>query len=126
MKSGGGLTRTKSQLMMMLQNEAKEEQSPATVITSGAATLSEASSTEPPKKGMVRVRSGSNLAALVVEQKQGQDLKLKEDKFKSDIGPQMGFDLSKIGSHYESRRRLRRDKMVLRYGEFIPLIARND
>jgi hypothetical protein len=82
--------------------------------------------TDTSKKGMIRVRSGSNLAALVVEQKEGSDLKLKEDKFKSDIGPQMGFDLSKISSHYEHRRRLRRDKMVLRYGEFIPLIAKND
>lgn len=75
---------------------------------------------------MVRVRSGSNLSAIVVEQKQGQDLKYKEEKFKIAIGPQLGFDLSKIGSHYEHRRRLRRDKMVLRYGELIPLVARNE
>lgn len=38
----------------------------------------------------------------------------------------MGFDLSHINTHYEHRRRLRRDKMVLRYGEFIPLIAKNE
>lgn len=41
------------------------------------------------------------------------------------MGPQFGYDLSKINSHYEHRRRLRRDKMVLRYGELIPLVARN-
>ncbi len=52
-------------------------------------------------------------------------MKTKEDLFKAQIGPQFGFDLSKISSHYEHRRRLRRDKMVLRYGELIPLVARN-
>jgi hypothetical protein len=79
------------------------------------------------KRGLPKVRSGSNLAALVVEQKQGVDLKYKEEKFKADINPRAGFDLSKIGSHYEHRRRLRREKMVLRYGEYIPLMAkRND
>ncbi len=53
-------------------------------------------------------------------------MKIKEEKFKADIGPMQGYDLSKINTHYEHRRRLRRDKMVLRYGEFIPLVARND
>ena len=53
-------------------------------------------------------------------------MKYKEEKFKASIGPQYGFDLSKISTHYEHRRRLRRDKMVLRYGELIPLVARND
>jgi len=36
-----------------------------------------------------------------------------------------GFDLSRINSHYQHRRRLRRDKMVLRYGELIHLTARD-
>lgn len=75
---------------------------------------------------MHRVRSGSSLAALVVEQAQGADLKLKEEKFKTDIGPREGYDLSKIATHYEHRRRLRREKMVLCYGEYIPLVARID
>jgi len=38
----------------------------------------------------------------------------------------MGYDLSKISTHYEHRRRLRREKMVLRYGEYVPLVAKND
>lgn len=42
------------------------------------------------------------------------------------MGPQQGYDLSKISTHYENRRRMRRDKMVLRYGEYVPLVARND
>ena len=74
----------------------------------------------------MRVRSGSNLAALVVETKSGQDIKVKEEKFKAEVGPQQGFDLSQINTHYEHRRRLRKEKMVLRYGEFIPLIARSE
>lgn len=74
----------------------------------------------------MRVRSGSNLAALVVEQKGGTDLKYKEEKFKQEVGPQQGYDLSKISSHYEHRRRLRRERMVLRYGEYVPLVAKTD
>lgn len=67
---------------------------------------------------MVKVRSGSNLAALVVETKnsESKDIKKKEEQFLHELEPHMGFDLKKIGSHYESRRRLRKEKMVLRYG----------
>jgi hypothetical protein len=61
-----------------------------------------------------------------VEQSNGSDLRLKEDKFKAEIGPSQGYDHSKISSHYEHRRRLRREKMVLCYGEYIPLVARID
>lgn len=41
------------------------------------------------------------------------------------MDPVKGFDLSKINSHYMHRRRLRREKMVLRYGELISLTARD-
>jgi hypothetical protein len=41
------------------------------------------------------------------------------------LDPVKGFDLSKINSHYMHRRRLRREKMVLRYGELISLTARD-
>ena len=41
---------------------------------------------------------------------------MREEKFKADMGPKDGFDLKKINTHYEHRRKLRRDKMVLRYG----------
>lgn len=69
------------------------------------------------------MRSGSNLAAVVVEQKQGVDLKQKEEQFKQEVGPLEGFDLKQISSHYEHRRKMRREKMVLRYGILKPLIA---
>ena len=41
------------------------------------------------------------------------------------MAPEKGFDLSKINTHYIHRRRLRREKMVLRYGELIFLTARS-
>jgi hypothetical protein len=72
------------------------------------------------------VKSGSNLSALVVEQPKNQDeMSKKEEKFKAEMGPMTGFDLSKIKSHYENRRYLRQSKMVLRYGEMYPLTARS-
>jgi hypothetical protein len=43
-------------------------------------------------------------------------MKKKELKFKQEVGPDFGFDLNKIRSHYEHRRLLRQSKMVLRYG----------
>lgn len=78
------------------------------------------------RRGLHKVRSSSLLAAVNVEQTKGSDLRLKEDKFKAEIGPSQGYDLSKISTHYEHRRRLRREKMVLCYGEYIPLVARID
>jgi hypothetical protein len=42
------------------------------------------------------------------------------------MAPEQGFDLSKINSHYIHRRALRREKMVLRYGELIMLTARDE
>lgn len=48
----------------------------------------------------------------------------KEHNFRKDVGPDLGFDLSKIKSHYINRRFIRQQKMVLRYGQMCPLIAR--
>lgn len=74
---------------------------------------------------MIRVRSGHNLAALVVET-QGQDVNRKEEDFVKTVGQQQGFDLKKIRSHYESRRQLRSSRFVLRYGELLPLLVKNE
>jgi len=46
-------------------------------------------------------------------------------QFKQALAPEKGFDLSKINTHYMHRRRLRKEKMVLRYGEVIFLSARD-
>jgi hypothetical protein len=126
--AGGGLKKTSSQIMLALQKEeeSKEEVSSTPVTEASTDSLKVPESTSTEKRGLPRVRSGSNLAAVVVEQNQGIDLKFKEEKFKADIGPSAGYDLSKISSHYEHRRRLRRDKMVLRYGEYVPLMAKRE
>mmetsp|Transcript_88 Transcript_88/g.170 ORF Transcript_88/g.170 Transcript_88/m.170 type:complete len:393 (-) Transcript_88:1601-2779(-) len=76
------------------------------------------------KRGLPKVRSGLNISAVYVEQSTGQ-LQVKEQQFKQQLAPEKGFDLSKINSHYMHRRRLRREKMVLRYGEMIMLTARD-
>lgn len=106
-------------MMAMSKTDEDDESKLKSPTKSDVSTTSE-------KKGLIKVRSGSDLSAVILEQKQGQDLKQKEEKFKLDIGPSQGFDLKKISTHYEHRRRLRREKMVLRYGELVPLVARND
>ena len=42
------------------------------------------------------------------------------------MGARQGYDLTKIGSHYNHRRMLRRDRMVFRYGELVALRCMND
>lgn len=42
-----------------------------------------------------------------------------------EIGANKGYDLSKISTHYNHRRMLRREKMVFRYGELAPLRCMN-
>jgi len=41
------------------------------------------------------------------------------------MGPDKGFDLSMINTHYAHRRKLRKEKMVLRYGECIFLTGKS-
>lgn len=77
------------------------------------------------RRGMVKVASGVNLAANYVEQKDGQ-IDVKEKKFKQIIGTSaIGFDLQNINEHYRNRRALRREKMVLRYGDYIQCAAKD-
>ena len=74
----------------------------------------------------VKVSSSNNLAALAMEQQRAKANQNIEQEFKSEIGAQQGFDLSKISSHYNHRRMLRREKMVFRYGELAALRCMND
>ena len=74
----------------------------------------------------VKVRSGSNLAAMAIEQENARKGRDVDAQVKKDLNPEYGFDLSKIRSHYENRRMIRQSKMVLRYGELSPLIAKNE
>jgi hypothetical protein len=113
----GELRRTNSQIMRALKDgeeltQASTDQNPAT----------------PPapeqRRGLPKVRSGVNIAQLYVEAKEGQ-IGQKEQQFKQSLNPAKGFDLSKISTHYAHRRRLRKEKMVLRYGELITLTAKD-
>lgn len=73
---------------------------------------------------MARVRSGLNLGVNYTEAQDGK-IAQKEQQFKQKLEPVKGFDLSMINTHYQHRRRLRKDKMVLRYGELIYLGAKD-
>ena len=70
-------------------------------------------------KPLHRVRSGTNLSAL----EQTQEYSSKDKQFRESVGPDQGFDLHKIQSHYESRRYLRQIKMTLRYGQMCPIVT---
>lgn len=47
----------------------------------------------------------------------------EEHQYAANLKPNEGYDLKQIFSHYMHRRRLRRNKMVLRYGDTIFLSA---
>lgn len=46
-----------------------------------------------------------------------------DNQIAREVGPEYGFDLKKIRLHYEHRRKLRHDNLVLREGKLIPLLA---
>jgi hypothetical protein len=95
--------------MDMLKAQAPEDDGETYISENGGSynNLLEAQEKSPPKKGLHRVRSGSNLAALKVEQESGEDIQTKQQKFQKAIGSASGFDLSQISKHYQHRRKLR-------------------
>jgi len=72
-------------------------------------------------KKIVRVKSSSSISVMG----SSQEVKSKEAEVVKKIGPEYGFDLKKIHLHYEHRRKLRREKLVLRHGELVPLDAKH-
>jgi len=72
-------------------------------------------------KGVTRVKSMVSFSAVP----SGAEAKKKDEEATKQLGPQFGFDLKKIGLHYEHRRKLRAEKAVLRYGQFVMLEARH-
>ena len=76
------------------------------------------------RRGIPKVRSGVNISQNYVEAQEGKILQ-KEQEFKQSLNPSKGFDLSQIDTHYASRRNLRKQRMVLRYGELIVLAAKD-
>mmetsp|Transcript_5356 Transcript_5356/g.8269 ORF Transcript_5356/g.8269 Transcript_5356/m.8269 type:complete len:541 (-) Transcript_5356:1308-2930(-) len=94
-----------------------------TTVDSSTPTSSAARPSED-RRGLPRVNSGLEVSAVYLEQRDGQVM-VKEQQFKQQLGAEKGFDLSKVNSHYQSRRRLRKEKMVLKYGELVMLSARD-
>jgi len=99
-----------------------ESASNGTDITQATAQASTANPEE--RRGLPKVRSGLNIAQTQIDAKEGK-IEVKETEFKRDLKVEQGFDLSQIFSHYQHRRRLRREKLVLRYGDIIHLAARD-
>ena len=54
------------------------------------------------------------------------DVIRKQNEYIQQMGPEMGFDLTRIKAHYHHRRSLRHEKAVLRYGELVPLLVRHE
>lgn len=76
------------------------------------------------RRGLPKVRSGLNIANIYTEAKEGP-IQQKEQQFVQSLQAEQGFDLSQVNTHYQHRRALRREKMVLRYGQLIMLTARD-
>lgn len=87
-------------------------------------TISGETSTPEQRRGLPRVRSGANISQNYVEASDGK-IDQKERVFKQQMDSKKGFDLSQINQHYTYRRMLRREKMVLRYGNVIHLSAKD-
>lgn len=102
-------------------DDEDEKESETTKASSPAKPIVEAEQ----RRGLPKVRSGVNIGVNYVEAQEGQ-LHVKEQKFKAGLAPEEGFDLSKVNTHYTHRRRLRKEKMALRYGEMIMLAARDE
>ena len=60
------------------------------------------------------------------EKERMEDIINGDNLFVHKISPEYGFDLRKIKSHYEHRRKLRHEKPVLRDGRHIPLLAEHE
>jgi len=51
---------------------------------------------------------------------------VREKQFKQTMGSTaIGFDLQNINEHYQNRRALRKQKVVLRYGDFVSCSAKD-
>ena len=104
------LQRAKSQLRIAMEeqdpDEEKEKETPAQ---------------DEQARKIVRVKSSSSISVMT----SSQEVKSKQEEVVRKLGPECGFDLHKINYHYEHRRKLRREKLVLRHGELVPLDAKH-
>ena len=123
-----GMKKSNSRILMALTEKNEEH-----VIGDLDQSLNEsrqdiASGNTGGQRGLTSVSFRTNLAKLEMEQSRatGEQITYKEKQFKQQLDPGRGFDLSQIQSHYLHRRLLRKQKMVLRYGEVFYLTAREN
>jgi len=112
------LQRAKSQLRIAMEEHDQSDEEPE--AQNQQPTNKPAPQMDEQKK-MIRVRSSSSISAM----QSSREAKKKEEEVVKQIGPEYGFDLKKINLHYEHRRKLRRERKVLRYGELVPLDAKH-
>lgn len=120
------LKRSNSQLMMALtkhESNIDVDIKPKTLVDQ-TGNLNVPEQVEQ-RRGLPKVRSGNDLSQLYIEAEEGKIDNKKEEKLKVEFVPEKGFDLSKINSHYQHRRKLRKSKMVLRYGDLVHLTGRD-
>ena len=91
------------------------------ILRTGSSTNLSADSNSVPSN-VPQVESAASLSVL----SSYSDVVKKQEDFIQQIGPNMGFDLTKIKAHYHYRRSLRHEKAVLRYGELVPLVVKHD
>jgi len=120
-KAPNELKRTNSQIMRALQDGAAKASSSE---VGSEATDTSLSVPAEERRGLPKVRSGLNIANIYTEAKAGP-IQQREQKFVQELEADRGFDLSQVNTHYQHRRALRREKMVLRYGQLIMLTARD-
>lgn len=72
--------------------------------------------------GIPRIASATSLSMVP----DLNELKMKQERYQKELGPEYGFDLQKIRHHYIHRRSMRHEKDVLKFGELIPLVMKHD
>ncbi|MDR3736752.1 MAG: alpha-amylase family protein, partial [Acidobacteriaceae bacterium] len=110
------LQRAKSQLRVAMEEHESDEEPETQAAEQKPAQAAQ----EEPKK-ILRVRSSSSISAI----SSSREAKKKEEEVVKQVGPEFGFDLKKIHLHYEHRRKLRKERAVLRHGELVPLDAKH-
>lgn len=74
-----------------------------------------------PKESRNKIASGVSSSQLSKDQ-----IPIYQKNLNKELGPEYGFDLSKISEHYSHRRLLRKNKKVFTEGKFIELQAEHD
>lgn len=116
----GHAYRSKISSLYDFDDETRPALLPSSIST---ANLTEALSTASvPKPGIPRVASTTSFSVIP----DIKELEKKETNFQKELGPDVGYDITKIKLHYKHRREIRAERDVLRYGDLIPLVFKHD